>query len=209
MDIWSYVWSNGALWVLAGIALYLTDRQQWWLNTYRFVYDFGHTKRPMPKDVVRGFFYNQTTAQKAVRSLALVGLLALTQVFVPGVNLLGQIVVSFVQWPAFCIGLALGWLLSKVLPYRKQIFDTVDKIGEQASRENIDKIAKQASSLGGGLVDGAFDLPRALKNAVLPEYVPPAPQAPASKAEAETPPPDPEPAPDSREALDRFLNRGR
>jgi hypothetical protein len=208
MDIWSFVWSNGIGWIIAGIALYLLDKQ-WGVRVYRYLYDLFH-KAPMPADVVRGFLVNQKTAPKATRIVIFSTVVGFIQGFyTPGVNIISQLIMTVLQMPALCVGLILGWVVYKILPYRDRIFATADKIGETASKQNVGEMARRATTLGGSIVETVLDVPHAIKNMVAPEPLsPPTPPAPQASEVPITPAPAPTVEP-AESAISRFTKRNR
>ncbi len=210
-DIWGFVFSTGAGWTLAGIVIYLLDLQ-WGVRVYPFLYDLFH-KAPMPKEQRRGFFVGQPTRHKVARALIVAGVLGLLQGFyTPGASILGQIVVILLQAPALLLGFALGKVLSVLLPHRNKLFDSVDWLGKQASKENVERVVRGAGEAGSDIVDSVLSVPKNIKDVLTPEPPakaaapePPAPPAPEPAAEVEA---APAPHPDSQSAINRFTRRG-
>lgn len=210
-DIWGFVFSTAFGWVLAGIVIYLLDRQ-WGVRIYPFLYDLFH-KAPMPKDQARGFFVGQPSRSKVARALILAGVLGLLQGFyTPGASVVGQIIVILVQAPALLVGFMLGKVLSVLLPHRNKVLDSVDWLGKQASKENVERVAREAGEVGGNIVDSVLSVPKSIKDTLTPESPakaaapePPAPPAPVHEAAAEPAPAPPQE--DARSAIDRFTRR--
>lgn len=214
-DIWGSVWPSLAAYVIAGIAVYLFDRK-WGVHIYRFLYDLFHSaEKAMPKDVEIGFFYKQPTKSKFVRALLFAAVTGFWPPFsVTGANIVAQIILPLFQAPVFLLGFGiLGTVAHFVLRRKDKIFDTVDTLGEHVSKEGAQRVAKQAGTIGADAVEKALNIPRAIKDAILPEAVVPA--APAPEAPALEPVPEEAPAEEAappapkQSAIDKFVNRGR
>jgi hypothetical protein len=145
----NYAWSVLTACLVLGIAIYLLDRK-FGTVIYRFAYDFFHRKRPMPKDVVSGFLYGQSTNRgvtvavfvSTVYSVYMWWRLGLTMDF------LAELLVWVLMPPMLVIGFKLGYLVHKLLLRRNEYFDKLDSFNDKIQDVDLKEVSTEIRKKG-------------------------------------------------------------
>lgn len=156
LTAWNYAWSVFSSCFVLGIAVYLIDRKAG-VYIYRFWYDVRHRKgAEMPKDVVRGFLYNQSTNRGVSVAVFLSTLYTLYMFWELGfhMNVVAEIFIWLVMPVALVLGFWSGGFVYRFLLKRSKYFDDFDRLKAQADTVGVGGLGKQALDAAGGLASG-------------------------------------------------------
>lgn len=146
LTAWNYAWSVLSACYVLGIAVYLIDRKIG-VHVYRFYYDVRHRKgAEMPKEVVRGFLYNQSTNRGVSVAAFLSTLYSLYMVWELGfhMNVFGEIFIWLLMPVALVLGFWSGGFVFRLLLKRSKYFDNIDRLKAQAEQVDVGELKKKA-----------------------------------------------------------------
>ena len=148
LTAWNYAWSVLTACMVLGIAIYLLDRK-FGAMIYRFVYDFFH-KEPMPREVVRGFLYNQST-NRGITVAFVVSSVYSAYMFWQlglGMDVLAELIIYVLMNPMLVIGFKAGYWVHKFLLRRNTYFDNLDEIGRKIETIDVGEVTEQVKKKG-------------------------------------------------------------
>lgn len=181
LTAWNYAWSVLTACLVLGVAIYLLDRK-FGVSIYRFGYDLSH-KNPMPKEVERGFLYQQSTNRGVSVAVFLSTVYSLFMVWELGfaMDFIAELIVWLLMPPALVGGFWLGRWVYKVLLRRSVYLDKVDEFGQTIERMEMGNIAHSVQKQGVSILSSfttRWWAPKPIITVVTPEPAPIEPEQP-------------------------------